>query len=170
MHSQPIDHDTQVSVAPSPLLAALPALPPSDPAAPAAGTVGVLHLINGEHYAGAERVQDLLAKCLPEFGYHAGFACVKPDVFAAMRQSQERAAVGRADANEVRSAGGRGRGPARPPARVSHPARPHVRGRRWWGGSPRPRPACRWCIMPTAPRRTIPCGGGTTPSTVSSNG
>ena len=24
-------------------------------------TVGVLHLINGEHYAGAERVQDLLA-------------------------------------------------------------------------------------------------------------
>ncbi len=88
MHSQPIDHDTQVSVGAAPLLAALPALPPSDPAAPA-GTVGVLHLINGEHYAGAERVQDLLAKCLPEFGYHAGFACVKPDVFAAMRQSQE---------------------------------------------------------------------------------
>ena len=28
-------------------------------------TVKVLHLINGEHYSGAERVQDLLALGLP---------------------------------------------------------------------------------------------------------
>ena len=52
-------------------------------------TVPVLHLINGEHYAGAERVQDLLAKRLPEFGFSAGFACVKLDLFDAMRESRD---------------------------------------------------------------------------------
>lgn len=41
----------------------------------------VLHIINGEYYAGAERVQDLLAARLPEFGYEVGFACVHPGVF-----------------------------------------------------------------------------------------
>jgi glycosyltransferase involved in cell wall biosynthesis len=45
----------------------------------------VLHVINGEHYAGAERVQDLLASNLPEHGYDVGLACVKPDVFPKMR-------------------------------------------------------------------------------------
>ena len=48
----------------------------------------VLHVINGEHYSGAERVQDLLACELPRFGYEAGFACLKPGVFAATRRSQ----------------------------------------------------------------------------------
>ena len=48
----------------------------------------VLHLINGELYAGAERVQDLLAARLPEFGYRVGFACVKPGQFAAMRMAR----------------------------------------------------------------------------------
>jgi glycosyltransferase involved in cell wall biosynthesis len=52
-------------------------------------TVPVLHLINGEHYAGAERVQDLLARGLPEFGYCVGFACVKLSAFDAMRESRE---------------------------------------------------------------------------------
>ncbi len=52
-------------------------------------TTGVLHLINGEHYSGAERVQDLLALGLPEFGYRAGFACLKPGRFAECRRSQE---------------------------------------------------------------------------------
>jgi glycosyltransferase involved in cell wall biosynthesis len=52
-------------------------------------TTRVLHLVNGEHYAGAERVQDLLAKRLPEFGFSVGFACVKLDVFDAMRQSRD---------------------------------------------------------------------------------
>jgi glycosyltransferase involved in cell wall biosynthesis len=52
-------------------------------------TVGVLHVINGEHYAGAERVQDLLAMRLPEFGFHVGFACVKPKGFAEARQSRQ---------------------------------------------------------------------------------
>ena len=49
--------------------------------------VKVLHLINGEHFAGAERVQDLLAMALPRFGYAASFACVKPEKFPSVRQS-----------------------------------------------------------------------------------
>ncbi|MHB1035764.1 MAG: glycosyltransferase [Pirellulales bacterium] len=49
----------------------------------------VLHVINGEHYAGAERVQDLLAQQLPGQGFEVGFACVKPDRFLALRQSHE---------------------------------------------------------------------------------
>ena len=50
-------------------------------------TVNVLHLVNGEHFSGAERVQDLLAMALPEFGYSVGFVCVKPDRFLTSRQS-----------------------------------------------------------------------------------
>ncbi len=46
----------------------------------------VLHLINGEHYAGAERVQDLLGQQLGAFGYRAAFACLKRGQFAAMRK------------------------------------------------------------------------------------
>lgn len=42
----------------------------------------VLHLINGEHYSGTERVQDLLAINLPEYGYEAWMACVKPGRFS----------------------------------------------------------------------------------------
>ena len=47
----------------------------------------ILHLINGEHFSGAERVQDLLALQLPEFGYEVGFACLKPEKFPRVRQS-----------------------------------------------------------------------------------
>ncbi len=50
----------------------------------------VLHLINGEHYAGAERVQDLLAQRLPEFGFGVDFACLKPGAF--LRQLKVRSA------------------------------------------------------------------------------
>jgi glycosyltransferase involved in cell wall biosynthesis len=50
-------------------------------------TLRVLHVINGEHYSGAERVQDLLGLCLPEFGVDVGFACVKPEKFPAARQA-----------------------------------------------------------------------------------
>ncbi|TWT30108.1 glycosyltransferase [Blastopirellula retiformator] len=53
------------------------------------GLKKVLHLINGEHYSGAERVQDLLGLRLPEFGYHADFACVKPGKFATSRRAQD---------------------------------------------------------------------------------
>lgn len=48
----------------------------------------VLHLINGEHFSGAERVQDLLAMALPQFGFEADFACLKPGKFPKVRQSQ----------------------------------------------------------------------------------
>ncbi len=52
-------------------------------------TVPVLHIINGEHYAGAERVQDLLGQQLPNFGYRAAFACLKPGQFSAMRKGND---------------------------------------------------------------------------------
>jgi glycosyltransferase involved in cell wall biosynthesis len=51
------------------------------------GHLRVLHVVNGEHYAGAERVQDLLALRLPEFGVATAFACVKPDRFPVARKS-----------------------------------------------------------------------------------
>lgn len=51
--------------------------------------VRVLHVINGEHYSGAERVQDLLAARLPEFGYEASFALLKPGRFREARQYRE---------------------------------------------------------------------------------
>ncbi|MCC6493102.1 MAG: glycosyltransferase [Pirellulales bacterium] len=51
--------------------------------------VRVLHVINGEHYSGAERVQDLLAGSLPERGYEVTFACVKPGRFAEARQHRQ---------------------------------------------------------------------------------
>ncbi len=60
----------------------------STPSPIAAATLKVLHLINGEHYSGAERVQDLLAERLPEFGCTAGFVCLKPDKFPRERRSQ----------------------------------------------------------------------------------
>ena len=73
-------------------------MPPVELRQPAAvETIRVLHVINGEHYAGAERVQDLLAKRLPELGFSVGFACVKLDLFDAMRESRETAALRRAD-------------------------------------------------------------------------
>lgn len=53
----------------------------------AAETTRVLHVINGEHYSGAERVQDLLALQLPQQGFDVGFACLKPGRFAAARAS-----------------------------------------------------------------------------------
>ncbi len=52
-------------------------------------TVRVLQVINGEHYAGAERVQDLLAAELPALGFAVGMACVKPGAFPAMRACRQ---------------------------------------------------------------------------------
>jgi len=49
----------------------------------------VLHIVNGEFYAGAERVQDLLAMQLPEFGYEAAFVCLKDGIFDTKRQARE---------------------------------------------------------------------------------
>lgn len=47
-------------------------------------TVRVLHVVNGEHFSGAERVQSHLGRCLPFEGVKADFACVKPGRFADM--------------------------------------------------------------------------------------
>ncbi len=58
---------------------------------PAAATVKfgrVLHIINGEHYSGAERVQDLLAQRLPDFGFDVGFLCLRSGLFEANRQAR----------------------------------------------------------------------------------
>ena len=52
-------------------------------------TVRVLHVINGEHYAGAERVQDLLAMRLPDWGFDIGFVCLKPGRFRQARKSRQ---------------------------------------------------------------------------------
>ena len=52
----------------------------------AARPTRVLHVINGEHFAGAERVQDLLAGALPRFGFEVVFAALKGDQFARRRR------------------------------------------------------------------------------------
>jgi glycosyltransferase involved in cell wall biosynthesis len=49
----------------------------------------VLHLVNGQHSAGAERVQDLLAGMLPSYGYEPGFVTLKNGVFEASRKHRE---------------------------------------------------------------------------------
>ncbi|MDZ4818891.1 MAG: glycosyltransferase family 4 protein [Planctomycetota bacterium] len=64
-------------------------LPASAPGDDTSNRLRALHVINGEHYAGAERVQDLLAARLPDFGVDVAFACVKPDKFPALRRSQQ---------------------------------------------------------------------------------
>jgi glycosyltransferase involved in cell wall biosynthesis len=51
-------------------------------------TVFALHLVNGEHYSGAERVQDLLARQLPQFACEVGFVCVKPRRFPHARETK----------------------------------------------------------------------------------
>src|SRR5690348_10910114 len=78
-------------VIPVPLLAADRAAIEKQPVAPVTTpvqSVFAMHLINGEHYSGAERVQDLLAKQLPRFGCEVGFACVKPGRFPSARESK----------------------------------------------------------------------------------
>ncbi|MEN1678355.1 MAG: glycosyltransferase family 4 protein [Planctomycetota bacterium] len=70
--------------------------PPSDipQSSPPASPIGpgrqprVLHVINGEHYAGAERVQDLLALRLPDLGFYVGFVALKAGRFGDVRQSR----------------------------------------------------------------------------------
>ncbi len=71
-------------------------LPPADAYCPHSAVVTAapsssifaLHLVNGEHYSGAERVQDLLARQLPHFGCEVGFACVKPQRFPNARETK----------------------------------------------------------------------------------
>ncbi len=73
----------------SPDIFVSPDLIKTDSAPPCCPTRRVLHVVNGEHYSGAERVQDLLADRLPQFGFQAAFACVKPDRFPRLLNSQQ---------------------------------------------------------------------------------
>jgi glycosyltransferase involved in cell wall biosynthesis len=56
---------------------------------PVGEPVRVLHVINGEHYAGAERVQDLLAGGLGPLGFDVTQVCLKPGRFAELRQYKD---------------------------------------------------------------------------------
>ncbi|MCB1757624.1 MAG: glycosyltransferase, partial [Gammaproteobacteria bacterium] len=47
-----------------------------------------LHIINGEHYSGGERIQDILGMTLPQYGYDVGFVCLKPDMFPNVYRSK----------------------------------------------------------------------------------
>ncbi|MEX2308045.1 MAG: glycosyltransferase [Pirellulales bacterium] len=97
--SSPISPDaSNCALAPPVDILTVPPLPGStqsvadEPLADDSGsveTINVLQLVNGEHYSGAERVQDLLARQLPRFGCEVGFACVKPRRFPAARESKE---------------------------------------------------------------------------------
>jgi glycosyltransferase involved in cell wall biosynthesis len=69
--------------------ATIPMLATGAESVDAVATARALHVINGEHYSGAERVQDLLAQELPGFGFDVGFACVKPDRFDRARKTQQ---------------------------------------------------------------------------------
>lgn len=60
----------------------------TETASSAAPSIFALHLVNGEHYSGAERVQDLLARQLPQFGCEVGFVCVKPQRFPNARETK----------------------------------------------------------------------------------
>ena len=61
----------------------------------------MLHIINGEDYAGAERVQDTLALRLPDYGYEVGFACLKPGL-SLQRGAAAITSVGRTHEDQVR--------------------------------------------------------------------
>lgn len=52
-------------------------------------SIRVLHIINGDLYSGAERVQDLLALRLPKLGCDVGVVCLKPGQFVERRQAIE---------------------------------------------------------------------------------
>lgn len=67
-----------------------PMMPPPSRAAEApVRALRVIHVVNGEHFSGAERVQSHLGRCLPEFGIRADFVCVKPGRFAEMLEQRQ---------------------------------------------------------------------------------
>lgn len=77
---------TDFSALHDPTILGTPLQAPIAPA-PVLATRRVLHLINGEFFAGAERVQDLLALRLGEFGYSVGFAALRPKAFGSARKA-----------------------------------------------------------------------------------
>src|SRR3954470_17254104 len=95
--TSPLVFDTNVSPFDAPFVPVLP-LPGvgqpgpgdrDDAASPSlAPSIFALHLVNGEHYSGAERVQDLLAKQLPRYGCGVSFVCATPDKFPNARETK----------------------------------------------------------------------------------
>ena len=77
---QSVPTEVELPAADDPVL--LPLSPPA--------TLRVLHVINGEHYSGAERVQDLLALRLPDEGIVADLAALKAGKFGEVRRSTAR--------------------------------------------------------------------------------
>lgn len=51
--------------------------------------IRALHVVNGEHFSGAERVQSHLGRCLPKFGVCADFVCIKPGKFADLLEEKD---------------------------------------------------------------------------------
>lgn len=87
-----LDHTVSTPAAVPVVLAPQSPESTSEPGAsqqPSQKTLNVLHVVNGEHFAGAERVQSHLGRCLPQFGVEADFACVKPGRFSAMLDEQD---------------------------------------------------------------------------------
>ena len=64
-----------------PFVATAPCSSESTGTIPHRVTTNVLHLINGEHFSGAERVQQNLGRHLDAFGFASHFACLKPGKF-----------------------------------------------------------------------------------------
>lgn len=62
-------------------LGLMPAESQSDRSVVELQTAKVLHIINGEYFSGAERVQQNLGLHLEQFGYTSHFVCLKPDKF-----------------------------------------------------------------------------------------
>ena len=138
---------------------------PPTPSAPPQ-SIFAMHLVNGEHYSGAERVQDLLARQLPRFGCEVGFACVKPQRFPSARETKTAPLVempmrGRFDLRIVKQIA-----ELVPRRRLRLDPRPHAADRagRPVGGPHAP--ACRSSITSTARPAAIrraACSIGSTP-------
>lgn len=87
--SSPVETQSFVPVLPLPGVArTVREAQPTKPEGALAPSVFALHLVNGEHYSGAERVQDLLARQLPRLGCEVGFVCVKPQKFPNARETK----------------------------------------------------------------------------------
>lgn len=76
-------HTQSPTLAHHPLTVVTPAHSPVSESPTSQSLTSVLHVINGEHFSGAERVQQLLGQQLAPFGFNAHFACVKPGKFRA---------------------------------------------------------------------------------------
>ena len=113
----------------------------------------VAHVSNGEFYAGAERVQDILAIELSRLGCEITFVLLKPNQFDRVRRSRAVPVVRASDG-----------GSRRPACRVEARVSPET-GRFSFDARPRASESPRggdggatlWCAVPLS--RSQPCGG-----------